>query len=239
MNDQANGAADAAGDLHEQAKAAIEHRVLEQFREHVLAKMSTRGEQLKACGDDVEKQEAVVEKHRDEDDSMLERLFNFARDVYEKAIERRGQHQAAIDALQSAVGLPLNPETRQAEVERREAHHEEAQRAAAGVGTGLTHEQLTEQCRINEGLAQENVKESAERIGDDAWAQDPRTDRGGEAKTEPAGETGREARDRADKAMREASERRQHRTKPPVNEFSRPQSGAINPDGTDSRWGGA
>lgn len=236
MSDQVN---DGVGELHEQAKSAIEHRVLEQFKERVRGMLSTRGEQLKSAP--VEMHDEIIEKHKDEDDSILDRLFQGAKAVYERAIERRGSRQAALDALQGAIGLPLDPQLRQDEIERREVHHEEAQRAAAGVGTGLTHEQLTEQNRINELVESESAKDAGERIGDEAWAQDPRTDRGGEAKTEPVGQTGREARDKADKSMREAAERRQARKTPlPSNQFSagEPQTGEIKSDGTDSRWGG-
>lgn len=55
--------------------------------------------------------------------------------VYEGAIKRRGAHQAAMDQLQGAVGLPTDPELRQREIERRTEFGDASMRAQSGVGT--------------------------------------------------------------------------------------------------------
>lgn len=55
--------------------------------------------------------------------------------IYEDAIKRRGAHQAAMDQLQGAVGLPADPELRQREIEKRTEMGDAAMRAQSGVGT--------------------------------------------------------------------------------------------------------
>lgn len=224
MSDEVLEGAKDVDDLHAQAKSAIEHRVMMQLEQHIRGQLATRTEAIKAAKTS-DQADDLVEQHKQEDNGVLQRLFDAAKKVYEAAIERRGAHQAATDALQGAVGLPLDPHERQIEVEKRESDHHEAQKAAANVGTGLSPAQLQEQNRINEGLAEVKPIERGVEAEHAQWGGKPSFDKDESQETEG---------ERADRIVREQAQAANERRRT----AQQPQTGEIKSDGSDSRFGG-
>lgn len=224
MTEDVLDGAKSVDDLHEQAKSAIEHRVTMQLEQHIRSQLAARTEAIRACTDS-SKADELVEMHKQEDNGVLHRLFEAAKKVYQSAIERRGPHQAAIDALQGAVGLPLDPHERQIEVEKREADHHEAQKAAANVGTALSPAQLQEQNRINEGLTEVKPIEHGVEAENAQWGGKPSFDKDESQETEG---------ERADRIVREQAQAATERRRA----AQQPQTGEIKSDGSDSRFGG-
>jgi len=124
-NQDANAPAPAgdATDLHEQAQQALYDRVDEAHAKIVQnATQQLEGETKDAAPDEKHRRKSILKERAE---MLLTSMRDTAKAVYEDAARRRGWHQASLDQLQGAVGLPLDAAERQAEVERRlEAHHE-------------------------------------------------------------------------------------------------------------------
>lgn len=111
-------------DLHEQAQAALYDRV----RRAHAAIVDPSSIRLSEIDKNLtpENRAARRETFSERAQHLFNKMVEDAQKVYEDAIQRRGPHQAALDQLQGAVGLPVDPAAHQAEVERREALHAEA-----------------------------------------------------------------------------------------------------------------
>ncbi len=117
-------------DLHEQAKQALYDRV-EQAHSIIVKDAEARLAGETKDADPAERQRRVgMLKERAQ--AAMQAMHVKAMNVYHDAIQRRGQHQASLDQLQGAVGLPLDAEKRQAEVEKREALQHEAMEPVRG-----------------------------------------------------------------------------------------------------------
>jgi len=112
-----------ATDLHEQAQQALYDRVDEAHAKIVQnATQQLEGETKDAAPDEKHRRKSILKERAE---MLLTSMRDKAKAVYEDAARRRGWHQASLDQLQGAVGLPLDAAERQAEVERRlDAHHE-------------------------------------------------------------------------------------------------------------------
>jgi len=126
MSNQDTNAPAAAGDatdLHEQAQQALYDRVDEAHAKIVQnATQQLEGETKDAAPDEKHRRKSILKERAE---MLLTSMRDKAKAVYEDAAQRRGWHQASLDQLQGAVGLPLDAAERQAEVERRlDAHHE-------------------------------------------------------------------------------------------------------------------
>lgn len=71
----------------------------------------------------------------DDNKKLNDEMDQKAMSVYEAAIQRRGPHQAAQDAMQAGVGLPVDAAKRQAEIERREKESNAAMMQQSGNGS--------------------------------------------------------------------------------------------------------
>jgi hypothetical protein len=116
---------------HDIAVAAIEERVIRQFAQLTNGEVSRRAQEDSADPDGADKR---ASKYEEQDRNLIGMLRDRAVGVYESARERRGDLQAAADATSSAIGLPVDPEARQAEIERRERDLNAAHRMQMGQG---------------------------------------------------------------------------------------------------------
>lgn len=128
---QANDAVDP--ELDAQARAAVEERA------HAFFDGASSGARMRLNAE-LANVDANTRKSREDEfqaraEVARKDAVEKAMAVYEDAIKRRGAHQAAMDQLQGAVGLPADPQLRQREIERRIDHGDAAMRAQSGVGT--------------------------------------------------------------------------------------------------------
>jgi len=129
--------AEVSPDLHEQAQAALYDRV-KQAHAAIVGPSAIR---LSEIDKNLPPEERQVrrETFADRAQTLLSKMADDALKVYEDAIQRRGHHQAALDQLQAAVGLPVDPAAHQAEVERREAAHAEVRAITTPVPVMPVH----------------------------------------------------------------------------------------------------
>ena len=90
----------------------------------------------------------------DADKTLYHRIHDEAKSIFEDTVKRLGEPQAIADATSGAVGLPLDPRARQAEIEKRRRENNAAEMMQMGHGeqyailenrmqTGL-HEQVAD-----------------------------------------------------------------------------------------------
>lgn len=120
-------------DLHEQAIDALN------YRSDQLHGSMMRNDRIRLEGELRDADPQVRERRLAEFDrnarEMQGEMRKKAMAVYDDAIRRRGRRQAAMDQLQGAVGLPVEPAQRQREVERRSAEGAAMATAQSGSGT--------------------------------------------------------------------------------------------------------
>lgn len=122
-----------APDLDAQARAAVEDRAGAFFDSTAAGARIRLNEELKNVDDETRRRRTEDFQHNV--DQMRQKAIDDAMAIYEDAIQRRGPHQAAMDQLQGAVGLPADPKRRQVEIEKRTAQGDAAMSAQSGVGT--------------------------------------------------------------------------------------------------------
>lgn len=121
----------AAETPHDMAVRSIEERVVRQFVALTGGEAARRAEEDRA---DPKGADDRKSRYEEQDRRLINLLRDRAVAVYEDACERRGDAQAAADAMSGAIGLPVDPEARQAEIERREAAMNAQHRMQMGQG---------------------------------------------------------------------------------------------------------
>lgn len=119
--------------LDEQAREAVEHRANVFFDAGVEGARLRLNEELKVADPETRRKRTEEFEHNAE--QLRRKAVEDAMAIYEDAIVRRGRHQAIMDQMQGAAGLPDDPRLRQAEVERRSNEGAAAMSAQSGVGT--------------------------------------------------------------------------------------------------------